>query len=140
MGDRKNVKEAVLARFVAEWPVDVPYILPKNPTDSMVGKKEWVRITLIHSEASRQVTIAGQGNRRYERIVHIFAQVMTEINQGDEREDEFAEIFYSMFEGRAFAGITGIITDVSAKEMGLDDDGRYNVLLCEAVFKYRLSK
>ena len=139
MGVRKDVKEAILQRFVDEWLDGVPYILPKNPDESVLGATEWARITLQHT-ASRQITVSRLGSRRYARTMNIFVQVMTEVDKGDEREDVFADVLMAMFEGRAFTGISGIVRDAVARETGKDKDGRYNVLLFEAVLEYRLSK
>lgn len=139
MGVRIDFKEAISQRFIAERPADFPYVLPNRSTKDVEGQSEYAVLNVVHS-TSRQITVAGEGNRRFEKIGHIYVATYTPIDTGSERGDELAEVWESMFEGRALEGFVCRFDNVHTRETGKDPTGRYQTLLTDAFFAYRLKK
>jgi len=136
MSVRNNFKKAVLRHVRDSYPENMPLCMPNNSTKEFIELPEWGRIFIQHANG-RQVAHAGKGSRRYNRTGTIILRFLLEKNKGDKRADELAKIWEDAFDGRRISGIDSTFTEVRSREAGEDNDGRYNILLCEAVFEYR---
>ena len=136
MSVRNDFKRKVLRRIKDELPTDFPIRWPNHPKEKFIGLPEWADVLIQHAP-STIVSHGGKNQKRYSNKGTIIVRVMLPVDEGDKRGDEIAIMLYAMFQNRAIDGIDSRFHPVTVREAGNDDDGRYNVLLCEAVFEYR---
>ena len=138
---RNDFKKKVLNHIKAEFeePLDIPVAYPMKPTVKFIGLPEWAKVEITHAP-SYQRSHGGKTHRRYVRSGVVTIKVYLPIDQGSLRMDEVTEVLEGLFEGRNIGGIGSSFPRVGCREAGLDETGRYNVLLCEAFFQYRQKK
>jgi len=138
---RNDFKKKVLNRIRDEFekPMRVPVAYPMKPTAKFIGLPEWAKVEIQHAP-SYQRSHGGKNHRRYVRTGTITIKVSLPIDIGSARMDELTEALERMFEGRNIDGIDSSFPRVGCREAGLDETGRYNVLLCEVFFHYRQKK
>lgn len=140
MGDQKattdGFQEAVLQRMSKERPCEIEIVGPNIPTKDMIGKDEWIHVT-FRGDPDHLVSTGGIKRRRYGVRGRIYIRVYTSLNGGVQRQNELGDAIRSMFRGRALTGYGMCFKRYQQDPSGMDNDGRYNVLLCTVHFEYR---
>lgn len=139
MSVRNNFKKSVLRRIVDELPDGSKICLPNRPTEPFIKEEEWYQVFFQHA-TSRVRSIGGKGNNTYSRTGTIIIRAHLKAGVGDKRSDEVAIMLQDIFEGRSMVGFSVRFSPIQIREAGTDDDGRYNILLCEVVFEYMEKK
>lgn len=133
MTTMNEAKEAVLARFVANWADPADYVFDNERYD---GDAEWLRVT-VRNVTAQQETLGRVGNRRFMRYATVFIQVFTPIGTGTQRLDALATAARDIYEGVSFSGLrftqAGVI-----RETGSDET--WNRAIVELPFQYDETK
>ena len=135
MNTTNEFKKKVLKRIADEIPSGFPLCMPNFPTENFIGLPEWGRVFIQHASGDKR-SQGGTGASKYNRRGTIILRAHLPMGEGDKRADEISKAFQDMFEGRGIEGISSTFLSVNCREAGGDDSGRYNILLCEAVFAY----
>lgn len=120
-----EAKEAVLARFVAEWvsgpnPL-TPYAFDRE-TFAEPASGPWARLT-VKELLSRQKTMGAPGARLYARKIVITIDIFDDPAIGTQRMDGLAKTARELWEGRKFGGTNNtsiIVRDVQKLELATD--------------------
>ena len=125
-----EAKEAVYARFVAQWGMTTPFVLDNEERDE-AGDVAWMRL-VVRSSTRAQLTLGRIGNRKFLSGASVFAQVYTPVNTGVQSGDSLAVQAANIFEGVSFSGLD--FREAVVRESG--PTGKWYLHVMEAEFDY----
>lgn len=136
--DIAGAREAIYQHFATRWVVgpdprtDVTY--GTDPFDPPDGP--WVRVSVAHL-SRRQVSMGGVGNRRYEASGLAFVQYFEPPGSGDATLSQHMDRAIEIFESARITGTTiRFEGDITPRELGLVENGKWNAASIQAQFVY----
>jgi len=113
----KEARNAMQAKFLADWGSTTPIALDNQPFDPPDDDSSWVRFTVIFN-GGEQAALGGEdGNRLFRRFGLIVIQVFTRIGVATNTNDDLSYQALKIFEGVEVAGIwfrNGRVTSIPA--------------------------
>lgn len=144
----REAREAIYRRFVEEWVSGseelTPYTLDNERFDPPKGDDgrgaPWARCAVRNID-SVQHTLGRPGTRKFLRVALARVEIFVPPGSGRWSTDEYIMRAMSLFEGRPSpAGTTIEFYDVTPEEIGLIEDGRWDLSTVSARFDYTETK
>lgn len=120
----ESARDAILARFDAQWASATPIEWPNRNFTKPSGKDPWVRIIIQDGEAF-QASFGNSGANVHRHPGVIQLQVFTKMGIGNARALELADDAAAIFRGASFSGVR--CRAASVREIGPDGHGWYQV-------------
>lgn len=140
----REAREAIYKRFVDEWisggePL-TPYTFDNETFDPPKGDDgrgaPWARCSVRTLDAGQQ-TLGRAGQRKFFRIALARVELFVPPGSGRWDTDTYMMAAKNLFEGRTSPGSTSIrFFEVVPQEIGLIEDGRWDLSTVEARFNY----
>lgn len=132
-----TAREAIYQRWVDNWTL-TSYVFENENSDSLdKGSADWARVS-VREQLSRQETLGQPGDRRYQRRGAAFIQFFTGINAGAAQAGVLAEAARNIFEGEDFEGLD--FFDVQVRDLGPNQEKKWQLTVVEAAFTYEITK
>lgn len=140
----REAREAIYKRFSDEWvsgpgPL-TPYTFDNETFDPPKGSDgrglPWARCAVRNLDAGQE-TLGPIGARNFFRIAQARVEIFVPPGSGRWDTDTYLMAARSLFEGRASPSGTGILFyEVQTQEIGLIEDGRWDLSTVTARFEY----
>ncbi len=142
-----QAREAIYDRFNTEWPgatSSTPFCFDNEEFDPPKGSDgrgaAWARCSVRQLDRG-QTTLGRAGNRKFTSIALAQIEVFVPPKSGRYVADALLEAGKNLFEGRTPpTGTTIRFFDVVVSEVGLIEDGRWDLSTVEARFDYEETK
>ena len=138
MATRLEVKEALVAAFVAGWSGQTAPVTYDNETFDSQSLSSFVRVAVrfFDSDIGALGGPGVSGQRKYTRVGAVFVQCFCREGIGTRTADLLAEAAANIFEGKSFLSSQIRISGrVPVIEIGPDGEGFYQINV-EANFEY----
>lgn len=133
MTTRNECREAVYQRFVNEWPPRSDYALGDETFDPPAAP--WARLT-VRTTAGGQATLGAPGQRKFDTLARAFVQLFFPPGFPEDQQDLLRDAAQDLFRGRRFLVPDIRVNNVSVRELGLVEDGRWEASTIEAELEY----
>lgn len=136
----REAREAIYKRFIDEWGSLTPYTFDNeefDPPGGLDGRGvPWARCS-VREITSEQQTLGPAGNRKFLRTALAKVDVFVPPASGRWDSDEYTMAARALFEGRTSPlGTTICFFGVDVQEVGLIEDGRWDLSTISARFDY----
>jgi hypothetical protein len=144
----REAREAIYKRFVDEWVSGAealtPYTFDNETFDPPKGADgrgaPWARCSVRNLDAGQQ-TLGRAGARKFYRIGLARVEIFVPPGSGRWDTDAYMMAAQALFEGRTTpSGTTIRFFEVTPQEIGLIEDGRWDLSTVEARFDYEETK
>lgn len=129
-----QAKEAIAARWVAQWGATTPFTLP-NENFAKPATGPYVHLAVLHRPGA-DATLGGPGFRRHRRLARVLIQVYDDADEGTRQLDTLAQQARAVFESTSFDGLRFFPAEVREGA----DDGRHAQMVIDAPFDYHETK
>lgn len=134
-----EARAAVYERWLDEWENAAPSCFDNEafdpPKDASGKALPWARCS-VRSMVGGQETLGEPGNRKYTRKALVRVELYGVPGVGMKAVDLLVQRAMGMFEGRSLPGTRVMLYDASSAEVGLVDEGRWNLSTVQAYFDY----
>lgn len=129
-----EAKEAVAARWTAQWGATTPYTLP-NENFAKPATGPYAHVQVLHRPGG-DATLGAAGFRRHRRLARVLIQLYDDADKGTRQLDLYAQQARAIFESTSFGGLRFFPADVREGA----DDGRHAQMVIDAPFDYTETK
>lgn len=99
-----EAREAIEERFVAQWAARTLFTFENEKFKEAGADTPWVRLSVRHFGGGQE-TLGPKGQRKYQRIGAIIAQVFTPLVKGMKAGATYAQDIRGIFEGERFSDV-----------------------------------